>query len=208
MVKIKICGITNYEDAQMACALGADAIGFIFYPSSPRYIPPAAASKIINKLPPFVTKVGVFVNMRLSEVEELVVTLNLNLVQLHGEESPEYCSRLAFPCLKAVRLQKEFDLAQLSRFRTAGFLLDTFDNQRLGGTGKTFDWSLARRAVGYGPIVLAGGLTAENVAQAIQTAEPYGVDVCSGVEAAPGKKDAQKLGLFFEEIRKYEQNHK
>lgn len=203
MIRIKICGITNLEDALLAAALGAQALGFIFYPKSPRAVSPEAARDIIRGLPPFVLAVGVFVDAEASSVREIAERVGLDWVQLHGRESPQYCRALGRRVVKGFRIQDANSLAALPAYRGAvqAFLLDTYKPGTPGGTGETFDWDLARRAGEYGPIILAGGLNAGNVAAAIRAAQPQAVDVASGVEAAPGKKDPEKLRSFFEAIK-------
>ena len=200
MVRVKICGITNLEDALLAAELGADALGFIFYPKSPRHVAPEAARSIIAQLPPFVASVGVFVDEAAAVVQELAAKVRLDWVQLHGQESPDYCRNLGRKVIKAFRIQDEDSLRQLADYRGAAqaLLLDTYKKGQVGGTGEIFDWHLARKAKKYGPIILAGGLTSENVALAIATAGPAAVDAASGTEAAPGKKDPAKLRAFFE----------
>jgi phosphoribosylanthranilate isomerase len=202
MVRIKICGITNLEDALLAAELGANALGFIFYAKSPRKVDPEATREIIRQLPPFVLSVGVFVNEEAAVVQELAARVGLDWVQLHGQEPPEYCRSLGRRVLKGFRIKDEDSLKELQVYRGAvqAFLLDTYKKGQTGGTGETFDWELAVRAKGYGPIVLAGGLTAENVAHAVATVWPQAVDVASGVEAAPGKKDPEKLRAFFKAV--------
>ncbi|MFQ5754013.1 MAG: phosphoribosylanthranilate isomerase [bacterium] len=202
MVKVKICGITNLEDALMVCESGADALGFIFYQKSPRYINPAAARAMMQSLPPFITKVGVFVNMSISDLHEICEKVPLNVIQLHGDETPEYCQQITLPCLKVFRVNDGFHVQQLTEYQTAGFLLDTFSHDHYGGTGETFDWNVAKEAKKIGKIVLSGGLHAGNILQAVNLVQPYAVDVCSGVESYPGKKDAMKVKALFEEIRK------
>lgn len=203
MVRIKICGITNLEDALLAAELGADALGFIFYAKSPRSVAPEAAREIIRQLPPLVLTVGVFVNEEAALVRDLAARVGLDWVQLHGQEPPEYCRSLGRRVLKGFRIQNEDSLKELHDYRGAvqAFLLDTYKKAQEGGTGETFDWQLAKQAKEYGPIVLAGGLTAVNVAQAIKIAQPQAVDVASGVEAAPGKKDPEKLRAFFAAVK-------
>ncbi len=200
MVKIKICGITNLDDALLAAELGADALGFIFYAKSPRKVEPETARSIIAQLPPFVAAVGVFVDEDAAAVQEVAAQVRLDWVQLHGQESPEYCRNLGRKVIKAFRIQDEDSLRRLADYRGAAqaLLLDTYKKGQVGGTGEIFDWHLARKAKQYGPIILAGGLTADNVAQAIATALPAAVDAASGTEAAPGKKDPAKLRAFFE----------
>ena len=202
MVRIKICGITNLEDALLAANLGANALGVIFYAKSPRCVAPEAAREIIRQLPPFVLSVGVFVDEEATVVGDLAARVGLDWVQLHGAETPEYCRSLGRRVLKGFRIQDENSLKALPAYRGAvqAFLLDSYKQGQTGGTGETFDWDLARQARDYGPIVLAGGLTAANVVQAIKTAQPQAVDVASGVEAAPGKKDPEKLRAFFKAV--------
>ena len=204
MVRIKICGITNLEDALLAVDLGADALGFIFYPKSPRTVAPAAALAIIAQLPPLVTTVGVFVDEDAAAVQDLAARVGLDWVQLHGQESPEYCRSLGRRVIKGFRVQDQHSLTALAAYRGAAqaLLLDTYKKGQIGGTGETFDWALAREARKFGPIILAGGLNPENVAQAIAAAQPQAVDVASGVESAPGKKDPEKLKRFFAAVRR------
>jgi phosphoribosylanthranilate isomerase len=202
MVRVKICGITNLEDALLATQLGAQALGFIFYSKSPRAIKPEAARQIIAQLPPLVLSVGVFVNEPAAVVLEVAEMVRLDWVQLHGEEPPEYCRFLGRNVLKAIPVQDRNSLVRMQDYQgyVRAFLLDTHKSGQKGGTGETFDWSLAREAKEYGPIVLAGGLQPENVAAAIQEVSPLAVDVASGVEAAPGKKDPMRLQAFFEAV--------
>ncbi|MDO9532812.1 MAG: phosphoribosylanthranilate isomerase [Deltaproteobacteria bacterium] len=199
MVRVKICGITNLEDALLAAELGADALGFIFYAKSPRKVAPETAREIIAQLPPFVASVGVFVDEAAAVVQELAAWVGLDWVQLHGQESPEYCRNLGRKVIKAFRIQDEDSLRRLADYQGAAqaMLLDTYKKGQVGGTGEIFDWHLARKAKQYGHIILAGGLTSDNVAQAIATALPAAVDAASGTEAAPGKKDPAKLRAFF-----------
>jgi phosphoribosylanthranilate isomerase len=203
-VKLKICGITSWTDARRACEAGADFLGFNFYLRSPRYIEPAKARKIIGRLPPKVAVVGIFVNEDETKMLKIASAAGLGYLQLHGDESPAAVVRLsrALPVLKAVRVQRSFRAAQLAQFdRASAILLDGFDRQRRGGTGKTFNWKVAGRANKYFHIFLAGGLTPENIGEAIRVAKPYAVDVCSGVESRPGKKDPKKLKLLARAIR-------
>jgi len=195
-VKVKICGITNWTDAKRAVDAGADFLGFNFYAPSPRYIPPAKARQIARRLPKRVAKVGVFVNESEPTILAIAHCVGLDRVQLHGDESPLMISHLRgkLGVIKALRAGKAFRPAEVSRYKnSSAILLDGFDRKLRGGTGKTLDWSLARRANRYARIFLAGGLTPENVADAIRTAQPYAVDVCSGVESKPGKKDPKKI---------------
>ena len=200
VTRVKICGITTWNDARLAVDLGASALGFNFYPPSPRAISPADAWNIIRRLPPFVEAVGVFVNWPPLVVDALARALHLHTVQLHGEESPEEVSALGQMrrVIKAVRVGRGFRPENLSRYRRAdGILLDGFARGLHGGTGRTLDWNLARAARRYGRIILAGGLTPENIAEAIRVAQPYAVDVASGVEARPGRKDPARLRALF-----------
>ncbi len=201
--RVKICGITTWDDARLSIDLGASALGFNFYPLSPRAISPADAWKIIRRLPPFVEAVGVFVNWPPLVVEALARALRLTAVQLHGAESPEEVAKLARTrcVIKAVQVKRGFRVAGLSRYRAVdGILLDGFARGLHGGTGRTLDWNLARAARRYGNIILAGGLTPDNIAEAIRVAEPYAVDVASGVEARPGRKDPARLRALFEAV--------
>jgi phosphoribosylanthranilate isomerase len=202
MVKIKICGITNLEDALLATDLGANALGFIFYPKSPRYVAPDAAREIIAQLPPFVVSVGVFVDEEAAVVQELAAQVGLDWIQVHGQESPDYCRNLGRRVIKGFRIKDESSLKDLEPFQGAvqAFLLDAYKKGQVGGTGETFDWRLAREATRYGQIILAGGLNPDNVAQAIQVAQPQAVDTASGTEASPGKKDPEKLRTFFRAV--------
>ena len=202
MIKIKICGITNLEDALLAAELGADALGFIFYSQSPRKVAPETAREIIAQLPPFVVSVGVFVDEAAAVVQELAARVGLDWVQLHGQESPEYCRNLGRKVIKGFRIKDEDSLRLLADYQGAAqaLLLDTYKQGQVGGTGTAFDWRLAREAKKYGWIILAGGLTPENVSRAIAIALPAAVDTASGTEAAPGRKDPAKLRAFFRAV--------
>lgn len=198
--RVKICGITTWDDARLSIDLGASALGFNFYPPSPRSISPADAWSIIRRLPPFVEAVGVFVNWPPLVVDAMARSLQLGAVQLHGAESPGAVAELGRKrrVIKAVSVKRGFRAGSLARYRAAhAILLDGFARGLHGGTGRTLDWKLARAAGRYGRIILAGGLTPDNVAEAIRAAEPYAVDVASGVEARPGRKDAVKLRALF-----------
>jgi len=199
MVKVKICGITSLEDALTAVEAGADALGFVFYSASPRQILPDQAAEIIRHLPPFVQTVGLFVNEEPATVHATADRCGLDIVQLHGEETPAYCSSIRRRVIKAFRVKDFTSLDELLRYHVAGYLLDAWSPAARGGTGQTFNWEIAAEAVRRGrPIVLAGGLTPENVAESIRQVRPYGVDVSSGVESAPGRKDAAKIRCFTE----------
>ena len=204
-VRIKFCGITRGEDAQAAASLGADAIGFVFYAPSPRAITLAAAAAIARDLPPFLTKVGLFVNAAEHEVEAACDTVGLDVVQYHGDETPADCARAPRPWIKAIRVRPELDLAaECARYADASaWLFDSYDERLYGGSGRPFDWRLLpgthRR-----PIVLAGGLDADNVALAIRRTAPYAVDVSGGIEAAKGIKDHDKMRKFIAEVKRVE----
>jgi phosphoribosylanthranilate isomerase len=201
MIRVKVCGITNLEDALVAVLAGADALGFNFWPRSPRYIAPRAAADIIAQLPPLVTSVAVVVDEPPAQVARLARRSGVRAVQLHGQESPQDVAALAadgFAVLKAVRVGRDFRPQQLRSYvGVDAFLLDTEVKGRRGGTGKSFDWKKARAANRYGRVLLAGGLTVENVGEAVAQAQPYGVDVCSGVERRPGNKDHDLLREFI-----------
>ena len=197
MTRVKICGITTVDDALMAVAAGADALGFVFHALSPRNITPEAAAAIIREVPPFVQTVGLFVNMPVAYVNDTVEAVGLDVVQLHGDEAPEYCRLMRRRVVKAFRIKDIDSLEPIKRYSVAGFLLDAWSPKAYGGTGMTFNWDIAKVAEQYGPIILAGGLTPENVAQAVETVSPFAVDVSSGVESAPGRKDPEKVLAFI-----------
>lgn len=202
MTAVKICGITRAEDALAAARHGAHAIGLIFYPPSPRHVAPAAAAAIAAALPPFVSKVGVFVNPERAWVEEVLSHVRLDLLQFHGDEAPAFCAGFEVPYVKAARVRPGVDLLEYSAgySRAQGLLLDAFEPGVYGGTGKGFDWSLVPRELPM-PVILSGGLTPSNVGEAIRAVRPWAVDVSSGVEAAKGIKDAAKIAAFIEEVR-------
>jgi phosphoribosylanthranilate isomerase len=195
---VKICGITNVTDALAAAGSGADALGLMFYEGSPRHVTVKAAAEIAQKLPPFIIKVGVFVNAPEDAVLRAIGECGLNIVQFHGDETPEYCAQFPVMTIKAFRVRDAGSLKALEDYQTDAFLLDAHVPDKLGGTGATFNWDLALEAQKLGrPIFLAGGLTPENVADAVRRVRPYAVDVSSGVEASPGKKDNQKVAAFI-----------
>ncbi|MBI4777672.1 phosphoribosylanthranilate isomerase [Candidatus Desantisbacteria bacterium] len=198
---IKICGITNIEDALFAVEAGADALGFIFAKKSPRLVGREIVKTIIKQIPPFVTTVGVFVDEPLDVVQDIVEYCGIDIVQLHGKESPLYCSQINRRVIKAFRIQDAASLMILPDYQVCGYLLDTFIEGVDGGTGKQFDWNLAKDAKKYGRIILAGGLNPENVAEAIMQVKPYGVDVSSGVECLPGKKNRAMMMEFVHRVR-------
>jgi len=202
MVKIKICGTTNLKDARQAIDAGADALGFIFFRKSPRFISVKAVQSIISELPPFVETVGVFVDESVDRVRRIADSCRLDVVQLHGDETPAYCRRIPRKVVKAIRVEDKNSLRQMDSYNVNGFLLDSYSEQQHGGTGKTFDWSLAKQAKKSGPVILAGGLNPDNVAEAVRRVRPYAVDVCSGVEKIPGIKDPVRLQAFIDAVRK------
>ncbi len=203
MTEIKICGITDQEDALFAAACGVEALGFIFYPPSPRYIAPVRAKEIIAALPAEVVKVGVFVNQEAQSVQQIFDFCGLDLIQLHGDETPEYCCQ--FPpvrLIKAVFLQNEADLSILEQYRVRAFLCDARTPGKYGGTGKRADWGLAARVRNIHSLILSGGLNEENIVAALAAVAPPAVDINSGVESAPGRKDREKVGRIVELIRR------
>lgn len=200
-MRVKICGITNVDDALSAAELGADALGFIFVKSSPRYIAPKTARKIIQELPPFVVPVGVFADMAYNDILEIIDRTGIGCVQLHGEETPKQLANYPVPVYKSFRVDARFHPEILRRYKGSAYLLDTKTPGALGGTGQTFDWDGAIKAKEYGRIILAGGLNPENIVKAARIVQPYAADVNSGVEERPGKKDPAKLKLLFENLR-------
>lgn len=204
-IKVKICGITNPDDALAAVAAGADALGFVFHTSSSRCVTPEVVRRIIAVLPPFVVPVGVFVNEDMKVVRDLMDACGVALAQLHGDESAAYCEQLGRPMLKAIRLRDMGSFLSLAEYKgragVRGFVIDAYSESAYGGTGQTTDWSLAAEAAKTASILLAGGLTPENVGEAIIKVRPYGVDVSSGVEGAPGKKDHAKVKAFIQAVK-------
>jgi len=201
IVKVKICGLTNYDDAVAAMDMGADLLGFNFYPVSPRYITPEQATDIINKLPGFIDTVGVFVNASIEHIHETNAVCQLDWVQLHGDEEPDFCRALLshnVKTMKAIRVKNQADIERADSFFTDAVLLDAFDPHKYGGTGLTFDWNV----IGHisKRVFLAGGINPDNAAEAVKLGV-YGIDVCSGVESGPGKKDHRKMKKLFENIR-------
>lgn len=199
MVHVKICGITNVEDAFAAIDCGANALGFVFYPKSPRVVTPEEAKKILTSIPPLITTVGVFVDEKMTKIEEIISHVGLDVIQLHGSEPPEECNS-SREVIKAIRVNDLSDLEPLKYYKSiSAFLLDTYSPNAIGGTGQVFNWEIAVEAKKFGRIILAGGLTPENIEEAIKRVRPYGVDVSSGVEGpTKGKKDHKKLRLFIE----------
>jgi len=204
-VKVKICGITNALDALAALEAGADLLGFVFYENSPRHISVRDAAKIMRELPPFAVKAGVFVDASEDLVMRAIGDCGLNLLQFHGSETPEYCAQFGIMNMKAFRIRDSKSLKILPTYPTDAWLLDAFSADKMGGTGERFNWNIAVEATKLGrPIFLAGGLTPANVAEAVKKVRPYGVDVSSGVEAEPGKKDHQKVKEFIKAAKSVE----
>jgi len=205
MTEIKVCGITNLEDASFAAECGADALGFIFYSRSPRYVAPERAKKIIEKLPDRVAKVGVFVNQELQKVKKTVEFCDLDLVQLHGDESPEYCRQFPSSLLiKAFSSRRASDLRGLRNYPVRAIVVDTYDPLRYGGTGKRSNWRLAVKVKETHSLILAGGLNTGNIREAIDIVAPHAVDINSGVESSPGRKDHKKVRAIIEIVRSME----
>ena len=200
--RIKICGITRPDDAITAASAGADAIGLVFYPPSPRSVSIADANNIVEVLPPFVASVGLFVNPTKAEVESVLSACRIDVIQFHGEESREFCKQFGRPYLKAARVKAGFDLIKyLQEFSDAsGWLLDAFHEDAYGGKGAVFDWRLIPPKLAK-PLILSGGLTVHNVAEAVRLVQPWAVDVSSGVEIGKGIKDAKKVATFISEVR-------
>ena len=197
-VKVKVCGIRTIEEAEAALEAGADALGFNFWAPSPRYVAPHAASEIIAKLSPVATTVGVFVNDDVTRIIDIALKLHLSAVQLHGDESADFCAALgAIKTIKAIRVGQDFDLAVIENYPVSMVLLDSNIQGSYGGTGQRFDWRIAIEAKRLARIILAGGLNVENVWDAITLVRPAAIDVCSGVEAEPGRKDFDKLRRFM-----------
>lgn len=197
MVRVKICGITRLDDALHAVRSGADALGFVFHEASPRHLNPEQAASIIKALPPFVQVVGLFVNAESEFVNATAGKCRLDLVQLHGDEPPEYCDLIERRVIKAFRIKAIDSIEPIKNYRVAGILLDAFSPNAYGGTGITFNWEIALAAAKNVPVILAGGLNPDNVRQAVEMVAPYGVDVSGGVETAPGRKDPEKVTEFI-----------
>ena len=201
MIPTKICGITNLDDANVAVENGASAIGFIFYEKSPRTISINNAKSISKHLPKTIARVGVFVNHEKDFINEAISEVPLDMIQLHSDETPDFCNQFDVPILKALRIKNEASLSVMDQYDVAVFLLDTFSNDQYGGTGETFDWSVLNRKFKT-PIILSGGLNSENILNAIDAVNPSAVDVNSGVESSPGKKDFNKLKSLFKNLNK------
>jgi phosphoribosylanthranilate isomerase len=203
MVKIKICGITNLEDAIASVGLGCDALGFVFYKKSPRYITPKKAVEIIRLIPKHILKIGVFVNASEKAIKRISRAAKINILQFHGDESPEFCGKFkGYKIIKAFRVKKPIDAKDILKYKTFAYLFDTFNKTKIGGTGRNFDWQLIRHIIGIiKPIFLSGGLNERNVIRAIKAVHPEWLDVSSSVEALPGKKDYGKLHKFIKKVR-------
>ena len=204
MVQIKICGITNIDDALAAASAGADALGFVFHPASPRYVTPGKTREIVAVLPPSTCVVGVFVNLAAVEVLQIAELCGLDFIQLHGAETQGYCRRLPRErVIKALSFRSEEEFAAMAGYPVRAFLVDAHDPVRFGGTGKTCDWNLAGKAAARHPLILAGGLNEENILSALEAVHPMAVDVSSGIEASPGKKDHEKIRSVISAVKKY-----
>lgn len=202
MVRVKICGITNLDDALFAAAHGADALGFVFFKGSPRFVEPEGAGEIIRRLPPFITAAGVFVNPGESEVRAALEISGVRVLQFHGMEPPAFCRSFGVPYVKSLRVRNMSSLRELEGYSdAAAYLLDAYSEEAFGGTGMTFNWDVAVEAKRMGRVILAGGLTQYNVASAVEHVAPYAVDVSSGVEAAKGKKDHNAVRNFIAEAK-------
>lgn len=202
-LRVKICGITTVEDGLHAARCGADALGLVFYSKSPRYVDPQQARKIVAALPPLVTTVGLFVNQSAEEIEQIARFCGLDVLQLHGDETPDQCQLPPWRVIKALRIRDAASLDDLTAYRVSGMLLDAWQADSYGGTGHRFNWQLAVSAGRQRPIILAGGLTPANVAEAVATVRPYGVDVSSGVESAPGRKDPELVAAFIRNAKHF-----
>lgn len=201
-MRVKICGITNVEDALKASYYGAWAVGFIFYKKSPRYISPSKARKIIEALPPFVTPVGVFVDQSEKAVKDVCRFARIKTVQFHGEETPVYCKRFGdYKIIKAFSVSSFIDIKRISKYKVDAYLFDTYSPDEKGGTGKTFDWDILNHYKFEKPVILSGGLNAETITPALKTLTPYAIDVSSGVEKSPGIKSPQLIRTFFETLK-------
>ena len=201
-MKVKICGITNIDDAKLAVDLGADMLGFIFYDKSPRYIDPTDARKIIDQLPSDIIKIGVFVDESINNLMEIKKIAGIDKFQLHGNEIPEFCAELNDDYIKAIRVKDSDDIGKVDLYNTDKFLFDTYVKNEFGGTGKSFNWKfLSDSKLNDKFVILSGGLNSENVIEAISIAKPDAIDVSSGVEASPGIKDIDKMTKFFKAVK-------
>lgn len=206
-IRIKVCGITSEQDALVAARLGADAVGFIFFEKSPRFIYPEDAAEIIKKLPPFISRVGVFVNTDIETIIYIAQRIALDTIQLHGSETPAFCKKIPYPVIKAFALGPDFDPTIIKKYSVAGILLDAWKDGISGGTGITCDWKIAKKIADlYGNVILAGGLGPSNIEEAITSVRPYGVDLNSGVEIKPGIKNPHKLRETIHIIKRLTNN--
>ncbi len=204
MVKVKVCGITNIEDALKAVYYGAYALGFVFYKKSPRYVSPSRARKIIEALPPFITPVGVFVNQKERAVMDVCRFTRIKTVQFHGDEKPVYCKRFKdFKIIKAFRVGTVFFPEMVNKYKVDSYLFDTYQEDVHGGTGKKFNWDKISKYKFDKPVVLSGGLNPDNIKEAIEQVNPFAVDVSSGLEKAPGIKNPRLIRSFFENLRSF-----
>ena len=203
MIYIKICGITEVNDAVKIAEMGINALGFIFYPKSKRYILPDKTKEIIKHLPPLINTVGVFVNEKKENVIDVLNRCPIDILQFHGDETPEYCGQFNKRIIKTFRVNRDFSFDALSKFPASAFLLDSLVSGEYGGTGVVFDWDVAVEAKNYGKIILSGGLNPENVSEAITKVNPYGIDLSSGVEIKPGKKDIRKVEEIVKICKKF-----
>ena len=201
MIRVKFCGFTHQDDVAQAVALGADALGFVFYGPSSRYVSPEHAKTLTRSVPAFVTRVGLFVNEEAETIQRIFEIAQLNLIQYHGEESPEFCDAVGLPYIKAFRVRKGMDLrTEMDRYPNAsGFLLDAYVKGQPGGTGERFNWELIPHS--HAPIILAGGLTPDNAKDAIDQVAPWALDVSGGIETKPGRKDPDKMARFMDACR-------
>jgi phosphoribosylanthranilate isomerase len=203
VIRIKICGITRTADAIAAVGYGACALGFNFYQDSPRYIEPEEAGNIIRQLPPFISAVGIFVNAMKDRIDSVIEKSNIDTVQLHGDETPEFCAQFSgVKIIKAFRIKKESDLARMEEYSVNGYLIDAYHPELYGGSGFCFPWEILESIKSSKPLIVAGGLTPSNVGRLLETFEPYGVDVCSGIELKPGIKDHDAMKKFIKIVGK------
>jgi phosphoribosylanthranilate isomerase len=198
-MKVKICGITNLDDALICEKEGADAIGFIFYRQSKRYILPKDAAEITGKLSPFTAKVGVFVNEEVSVITEIVEKTNINIVQLHGDENEDYCLQINLPVIKSFRIREGFDFDKITKYKNVNYLLDSFAENNYGGTGSSFNWELIPMNL-KNKIILSGGISEKNIEYIFKNISPSAIDLSSSLESKPGKKDERKIKSFFSKI--------
>ena len=201
MIPVKICGITSLENAWMAVNYGASAIGMIFYKGSPRYVEPNKVVKWIEQVPDKVKKVGVFVNENIEIIQSAIEKLSLDYIQIHGNESPEFCKEIIKPIIKVLRVDNHVDNSVLEGYNVYAFLLDTYKKDKFGGTGENFNWEFVAALKTETPIILSGGLNADNILQGIDVVQPAAVDLSSGVESRPGEKDENKMKQLFEILK-------